>query len=167
MAPCEVAQILRKRLFLLKIIKRLLARSLLFLCESNLIHPTRVFFLSSFSRNSDDQYWAQIFTGLLFYAYVGIHQVRRLVFENKQTCTFPLILLCTMTKPEKSSFQKVVAFLKYRWKFRVNMSTQENNPQYIAIVKNTIQEMLLFRLNFGHKTGFFLHITICFHGLKH
>ena len=33
--------------------------------------------------------WAQIFTGLLFYAYDGIHQVRRLVFDNYQTCTFP------------------------------------------------------------------------------
>ena len=27
--------------------------------------------------------WAQIFTGLFFYAYVGIHQVRR-VFDNYQ-----------------------------------------------------------------------------------
>ena len=26
--------------------------------------------------------WAQIFTGLLFYAYVGTHQVRTLVFDN-------------------------------------------------------------------------------------
>ena len=33
--------------------------------------------------------WAQIFTGLLFYAYDGIHQVRRLVFDNYQTCTVP------------------------------------------------------------------------------
>ena len=38
-----------------KIIKRLLARSLLFLSESTQIRPTRVFFLSSFSRNFDDQ----------------------------------------------------------------------------------------------------------------
>ena len=28
--------------------------------------------------------WAQIFTGLLFYAYVEKHQVRRLVFDNYQ-----------------------------------------------------------------------------------
>ena len=34
--------------------------------------------------------WAQIFTGLLFYAYDGIHQVRTLVFDNYQTCTVPL-----------------------------------------------------------------------------
>ena len=33
---------------------------------------------------------AQIFTGLLGYAYVGIRQVRRLVFDNNKTCTFPL-----------------------------------------------------------------------------
>ena len=31
-----------------------------------------------------------MFTGLLFYAYVGIHQVRTLVFDNYQTCTVPL-----------------------------------------------------------------------------
>ena len=36
--------------------------------------------------------WAQIFTGLLFYEYVEIHQVRRLVFDNYQTC---LVLLIT------------------------------------------------------------------------
>ena len=34
--------------------------------------------------------FAQMFTGLLFCAYVGIHQVRRLVFDNYQTCTLPL-----------------------------------------------------------------------------
>ena len=34
--------------------------------------------------------WDKIFTGLLFYAYIEIHQVRRLVFDNYQTCTFPL-----------------------------------------------------------------------------
>ena len=35
---------------------------------------------------------AKILTGLLFYAYDGIHQLRRLVFDNYQTCTFPLKL---------------------------------------------------------------------------
>ena len=34
--------------------------------------------------------WAQIFTGLLFYAYVEIHQVRILVFDNYKTCPVPL-----------------------------------------------------------------------------
>ena len=33
---------------------------------------------------------AQISTGLLFYAYDEIHQVRTLVFDNYQTCTVPL-----------------------------------------------------------------------------
>ena len=33
---------------------------------------------------------AKIFTGLLFYAYVEIHQVRRLVFDNYQKCTLSL-----------------------------------------------------------------------------
>ena len=36
--------------------------------------------------------WAQICTGLIFYAYayVGIHQVRILVFDNYLTCPVPL-----------------------------------------------------------------------------
>ena len=34
---------------------------------------------------------AQIFTGLLFYACVGIHLVTRLVFDNYQQRTFPLM----------------------------------------------------------------------------
>ena len=38
--------------------------------------------------------WAQIFTGLLFYGYDGIHQVRRLVFDNYQMVTFPLRQNC-------------------------------------------------------------------------
>ena len=32
------------------------------------------------------KFWAQMFTAVLFYAYVGIHQVRILVFDNYQTC---------------------------------------------------------------------------------
>ena len=32
--------------------------------------------------------WAQIFTGLLFYAYVEIHQVRILVFDKTCSCAF-------------------------------------------------------------------------------
>ena len=30
--------------------------------------------------------WAQIFTGLLFHAYVEIHQERKLVLDNYQKC---------------------------------------------------------------------------------
>ena len=39
--------------------------------------------------NFDDQ-WAKIFIGLVFYAHVGIHQVRILVFDNYQRCPVPL-----------------------------------------------------------------------------
>ena len=35
--------------------------------------------------------YVKIFTDLLFYAYVGIHQVRIMVFDNFQTCPVPLI----------------------------------------------------------------------------
>ena len=34
--------------------------------------------------------WVQIFTGLLLYAYVEIHQLRRLVFDNCQQCPVSL-----------------------------------------------------------------------------
>ena len=34
--------------------------------------------------------WAQIFTGLLFYAYVAIHLMRRRVFDNYQQCPVSL-----------------------------------------------------------------------------
>ena len=36
---------------------------------------------------------AQTFTDLLFYAYVVIHQVRKQVHENYQTCPVPLIII--------------------------------------------------------------------------
>ena len=39
-------------------------------------------FIIIFATSTTD--WAQIFTGLLLYAYVEIHQVRRLVFDNYQ-----------------------------------------------------------------------------------
>ena len=44
-----------------------------------------------------DTMGSQIFTGLLFYAYVEIHQVRRLVFDNYQRCPVslsPRLALC-------------------------------------------------------------------------
>ena len=40
---------------------------------------------------------AQIFTGLLFYAYVEIHQVRRLVFDKLPIVSTALALTCDMT----------------------------------------------------------------------
>ncbi len=61
------------------------------------------FFLSLFSCNFDDN-WAKIFTGLLFYAYVGMHLVKTLVFDNYQKYTLPLawafhkIFICVPTK---------------------------------------------------------------------
>ena len=51
---------------------------------------TRVFFLPLLSRNFEDDQEFHIFTGLLFCAYVEIHQVRRLVFNNYQWCPVPL-----------------------------------------------------------------------------
>ena len=36
--------------------------------------------------------WVQVLTGLLFYAFVGIQQVRILVFDNYQTSPVPLSL---------------------------------------------------------------------------
>ena len=51
-----------------------------------------MYFLSSFPCKFDDKFNCQVFTGLLFYAYmyVVIHQVRMLVFDNYQTCPVSL-----------------------------------------------------------------------------
>ena len=56
--------------------------------ESTQFCASRVFFISLFSCNSTN--WAKMFVVLLFYAYVGIHQVRKLVFDNYQRCPVPL-----------------------------------------------------------------------------
>ena len=58
------------------------------------------FFHSSIATSTTN--WVQIFTGLLFYAYVEIHQVRRLVFDIYQQCPvslnmFPKILKTHVT----------------------------------------------------------------------
>ena len=45
--------------------------------------------------------WAQICTGWLFYVYVEIHQVRRLVFDNYQLCPLPSMTRLT----EKVGFE--------------------------------------------------------------
>ena len=47
--------------------------------------------------------WAQIFTGLLFYAYVEIHKVRRLVFDNYQYCPVFLKALDTFGNCQQTS----------------------------------------------------------------
>ena len=47
---------------------------------------TMAFFFNVYSLANSMTYRAQIFTGLLMYAYVGIHQARRLVFDNYQRC---------------------------------------------------------------------------------
>ena len=49
-------------------------------------------------------HWAQIFTGLLFYAYVEIHQVRRLLFDNYQkwNCQRPVFSLVKTCENLKS-----------------------------------------------------------------
>ena len=63
---------------------------------------TRVFFRPLLSCNFDDHLSSdQIFTGMLFCAYVEIHQVRRQVFDNYQRCPVSLIkvMVCCMGYP--------------------------------------------------------------------
>ena len=55
--------------------------------------------------------WAQVFTGLLFYAYDGIHQVRTLVFDNYQKCTVPLNPIAHDVRPIK---KKKIVFLVWQ-----------------------------------------------------
>ena len=47
---------------------------------------------------------AQIFTGLLLYAYVGIHQMRQLIFDNYQRWTFPLKTVDTIGNCQRLVF---------------------------------------------------------------
>ena len=51
------------------------------LCDKGAFFP---YFLATSMTN-----WVQIFSGLLFYTYVEIHQMRRLVFDNYQRCPVP------------------------------------------------------------------------------
>ena len=78
---------------------------------------------------------AQIFTGLLFFAYVGIHQVRRLVFDNYQTCTFPLKAVDTIGSCQRLAFTVGVSQHMHKitnlWKFELNRSSKlgDNNEK--------------------------------------
>ena len=99
---------MRKRQFLTKIIKDFW--SLLFIYESTQICQQGCFFFHHFLATSMTNV-AQIFTGLLIYAYVGIHQVRRLVFDNYQTCSVPLKIHVqskfNSKKKEKHNFPRI------------------------------------------------------------
>ena len=65
-------------------------------------HNKSVFFLSITN-------WVKMFTDLLFYALVGIYQVRILVFDNSQRCTVPLDKLYWL-----SIISKVFFFYEFR-----------------------------------------------------
>ena len=63
--------------------------------------------------------WAKTFKGLLFCAYVEIHQVRRMVFDNYQQCPWMLItnkLTCSETNDcsakEKGSHPQQISLLE-------------------------------------------------------
>ena len=58
-------------------------------------NATRVFFYYSLATWMTN--WFQIFTGLLFYAYVGIHQVRRLIFDKYGSSFWQILALYIKT----------------------------------------------------------------------
>ena len=53
--------------------------------KAHIVMQQRCFFCPYYLANLMTN-WAKIFTGLVFYAYVGIHQVRNMVFDNYQRC---------------------------------------------------------------------------------
>ena len=66
------------------------------LSQINLCNNWVFFLLLLFSFNSSDQL-SKTLTDLLYYAYVWIHQVRILVFDNHQMCPAPLTTLIITT----------------------------------------------------------------------
>ena len=90
--------------------------------KAHLLRVTRCFFFHYDIATSTNS-WTQIFTGLFFCAYVEIHLVKRLVFDNYQTC--PLYLMTTKTKETKSNIimKKKTHNKKYHLKEWVMLST--------------------------------------------
>ena len=75
---------------------------------------TWVFFFHYSPTNSMTN-WAQMFTGLLFCAYVEIHQVKILIVDNYQTCPVPLnrkTLWTAMFLLEAIALDKNITFLE-------------------------------------------------------
>ena len=82
---------------------------------------------------------AQIFTGLLLYAYVGIHQMRQLIFDNYQRWTFPLETVDTLGNFQRLAFTVRVSQHRHKttklWKFVLNWSSKLRD---INVRKNTL-----------------------------
>ena len=106
-AAYEVTEFSRKKQFSTNLISRPQSanlRSRNHAAESTQLPVTWVFFLSLLSRNFDYQLSINCHRFVLYayVMYVGIHQVRRLVFYNYQECPVPsrlasssMALLCT------------------------------------------------------------------------
>ena len=77
-------------------IQRLQAWSLLLVIWKHTILCNRSVFYFHNSLATPMTNWVQIFTDFLFYEFVGIHQVRILVFDNYQMCPVPLTVTSGM-----------------------------------------------------------------------
>ena len=97
----------------------------------------KVLFPILFSSNFVDQLSPNL--SFIFYAYIGIHQVRRLVFDNYQRCPVSLKTLDTIGNCQRPVFTFGVSQHKPKitnlWKFEHNWSSklQDKNER-----KNTL-----------------------------
>ena len=125
---------------------------------------TRVCFLPLFFATSTNNE-VQMFTALLFYAYVKIHQVRRLVFHKK--VPMPLILYfcfvpscmrritCYCRKIFYELLTKIPTTNHYSYKFFINsvllvsmvINWQMNNKSYIRVVFKVKLSVCVFQFD--------------------
>ena len=103
--------------------KRLLARSLLFLYESTQIRPTRVFFLSSFSHNSDDQLGSNVHRFVI----LSICWIT----PSENTGLWQLPIVNVPFKPGSYFLQMWMRYKFWRHKFAMNNSPQLNCAQLL------------------------------------
>ena len=102
--------------------------------ESTQLRVTRVFFFHYYLATSMTN-WAQIFTGLLFYALCWDTPVRRLVFDNYHRCPVSLKTLDTIGNCQRLVFSLGVSQHMHKitnlWKFELNRSSKlrDNNER--------------------------------------
>ena len=102
--------------------------------KSTQVRVTRVFFLPLLLSCSFDAK-AQISTGLLFYVYFEIHQVRIPVFDNYQTCTVPLNQSSSCCRHNTANFVKsleyhkndLCIFVQEQFKFTIKLAVGPNS----------------------------------------
>ena len=91
---------------------------------------TRVFFHILFATSTTN--WVQIFTGLLFCAYLEIHKVRILVFDNYQRCPVSLKQLSVIITKRLSTPIKTINALRSVY-VKALIEWKENNGNTVVV----------------------------------